>query len=221
MPHLDAVEIMERNPEPRSPCVLLLDSSYSMFGDPIARLNDGLQAFEEDLKGDPQASQRVEVAIFSFGGTVDLVQDFTIVSEFDAPALSASGGTPMGEAIDRALDLVEDRKSSYKKANLNYFRPWVFLITDGAPTDEWQAAADRLEREEERGGVVFFAVGVENADFDLLARISRKRPPVKLLETRFREMFLWLSQSQKQVSSSRPGDQVQLSSQESWAEVPT
>lgn len=218
MPNLDEVDLME-NPEPRSPCVLVLDSSYSMSGDPIAQLNDGLQAFEADLQSDPLASRRVEVAVLSFGGTVDLVQDFTIASDYTASKLSASGDTPMGQAIDRALDMVEDRKSSYKKANLNYFRPWVFLLTDGAPTDEWQAAADRLEKEEERGAVLFFAVGVDRADFDLLARISRKRPPVKMRETRFREMFLWLSRSQKQVSGSRPGDKVQLPSTDSWAEV--
>jgi len=220
MTQLDEIQ-MAVNPEPRAPCVLLLDSSYSMAGDSIAQLNDGLRAFEEDLKGDSQASQRVEVAVFSFGGTVDLMQDFTVVSAFDAPTLMASGNTPMGEAIDRALDLIEDRKATYKRANLNYFRPWVFLVTDGAPTDEWQAAADRLEREEERGAVVFFAVGVDGADFELLAQISRKRPPVKLLNPRFKEMFLWLSQSQKQVSASRPGDQVQLPSSDGWAEVPT
>lgn len=220
MTQLDEMQ-MAVNPEPRAPCVLLLDSSYSMDGDPIAQLNEGLRAFEEDLKGDSQASQRVEVAVFSFGGTVDLMQDFTVVSDFDAPTLTASGNTPMGEAIDRALDLVEDRKATYKRANLNYYRPWVFLVTDGAPTDEWQAAADRLEREEERGAVLFFAVGVDGADFELLAQISRKRPPVKLLETRFKEMFLWLSRSQKQVSASRPGDHVQLPSSVGWGEVPT
>jgi len=220
MSQLDEMQ-MAVNPEPRSPCVLLLDSSYSMDGKPIDQLNEGLRAFEEDLKGDFQASQRVEVAVLSFGGTLDLVQDFTVVSEFDAPTLAASGDTPMGGAIDRALDLIEDRKSMYKRSNLNYFRPWVFLVTDGAPTDEWQAAADRLEREEERGAVLFFAVGVEGADFELLGQISRKRSPVKLLETRFKEMFLWLSQSQRQVSSSRPGDHVQLPSSDGWAEVPT
>ncbi len=220
MPYLDDVQLKE-NPEPRAPCVLLLDSSYSMSGAPIAELNQGLEAFESDLKEDPLASQRSEVAVFSFGGSVDLVQDFTLAADFDAPKLVASGDTPMGEAILRALDLVEDRKAAYKGANLNYFRPWVFLVTDGAPTDEWQAAADRLEEEEKRGAVLFFAVGVEGADFDLLARISRQRPPVKLQETRFREMFLWLSRSQKQVSGSRPGDHVQLPSKDEWAEVPT
>jgi uncharacterized protein YegL len=221
MSHLDDVKPFDDNPEPRAPCVLLLDSSYSMTGEPIAQLNDGLRVFEEDIKQDSLASKRSEVAIFSFGGTVDLVQDFVIASAFSAPTLRASGNTPMGEAIERAIDLVDQRKSSYKSANLNYFRPWVFLVTDGAPTDPWEPVADRLEKEEERGGLVFFAVGVENADFELLSRISRKRPPVKLRETRFREMFLWLSQSQKQVSGSRPGDHVQLPSRDEWAEVPT
>ena len=220
MASLDDVEIVD-NPEPRSPCVLLLDSSYSMTGNPIHQLNEGLRAYEEDVKKDPLASERVETAIVSFGGTVDVVQDFIIASAFSAPSLAASGNTPMGEAIERGLQMIEDRKRVYKDAKLNYFRPWIFLVTDGAPTDEWQAAVDRLERAEEAGSVVFFAVGVEGADFDFLTRISRRRPPVKLLETRFREMFLWLSQSQKRVSTSRPGDHAQLPSMNEWAEVPT
>lgn len=220
MAYLDDVELKD-NPEPRAPCVLLLDSSYSMNGGPIGQLNEGLRAFESDIKQDPLASQRAEIAIFSFGGTVNLVQDFVVASSFVAPTLAASGNTPMGEALSRALDLVESRKTAYKGANLNYYRPWVFLVTDGAPTDEWETVANRLEQEEERGALLFFAVGVEGADFSLLSRISRKRPPVKLRETRFREMFLWLSRSQRQVSVSRPGDQVQLPSKDEWAEVPT
>lgn len=220
MEYLDRVELAE-NPEPRSPCVLLLDTSYSMTGKPIAQLNDGLRAYEEDVKKDPLASQRVETAVVAFGGTVDVIQDFVIAGAFMAPRLEATGNTPMGEAIERGLTMVEERKRAYKDARLNYFRPWIFLVTDGAPTDEWQAAVERLEAAEEAGAVVFFAVGVDGADFDFLARISRKRPPVRLLETRFREMFLWLSQSQKRVSASRPDDQAQLPSMNEWAEVPT
>lgn len=220
MDYLDDVELAE-NPEPRVPCVLLLDTSYSMTGPPITLLNEGLRLYEEDVKKDPLASQRVETAVVSFGGSVDVVQDFVIAGAFAAPRLEASGNTPMGQAIERGLELVEERKRVYKEAKLNYFRPWIFLVTDGAPTDEWQGAVDRLKAAEEAGSVVFFAVGVEGADFDFLALVSAKRRPVKLMETRFREMFLWLSQSQKRVSAGKADDQAQLPSTQEWAEVPT
>jgi uncharacterized protein YegL len=67
-----------------------------------------------------------------------------------------------------------------------------------------------------------FAIGVEGADFGVLRQISRQREPLQLkgLKT-FQELFLWLSQSQKKVSGSRPGEAVQASSPTGWGEIPT
>jgi uncharacterized protein YegL len=60
---------------------------------------------------------------------------FATVDQFRPPVLDAKGDTPMGEAMRKALDLVSGRKEIYKQAGLDYFRPWIFLITDGSPTD--------------------------------------------------------------------------------------
>lgn len=198
------------NPDPRCPCVLLLDTSASMNGTAITALNSGLLAFQQDIQQDSLARRRVEVALVTFGHDgVQTAQDFVTAGEFQAPVLIASGQTPMGAGITWALDLLQARKATYKANGIIHYRPWVFLITDGEPTDEWQTAAARVRAEETAHRLAFFAVGVDGANMTRLAEIA-VRPPLKLNGTRFTELFVWLSRSQRSVSSSRVGEQVTL-----------
>ncbi len=198
------------NPENRCPVILLLDTSGSMSGQPIQELNRGLAAFKEDVMKDAQASLSVEVAIVTFG-PVRLTQDFVTIDHFTPPKLEADGVTPMGEAIEYALDLLEKRKQSYKDNGVHYYRPWVFLITDGAPTDDWQGAAQRVREEEEQRRMLFFTVGVQGADMHKLRQIAPpERPPVTLNGLDFRSLFVWLSTSMKRVSSGKVGEAVAL-----------
>jgi uncharacterized protein YegL len=216
---LDAAVEFATNPEPRCACVLLLDVSGSMAGAPVAALNEGLRAFASDIQTDALARQRVEVAVVTFGGDgVQVEQDFVTAGDYTPATLRSGGGTPMGEAIDRALDLVHARKQTYKANGVAYYRPWVFLITDGEPTDEWRAAAKHVHEAEEANALAFFAVGVDKANLDVLQTIA-VRQPLKLRGLQFVELFVWLSQSQRQVSSSRPGDQTALPAVEGWAVV--
>jgi len=212
MNSLESAVEFATNPDPRCPCVLLLDTSYSMSGAPIAALNDGLRAFQSDVRQDELASRRVEVAIVTFGkGGVQTVQDFVVASDLSTPMLSAGGQTPMGAAIGTGLDLLRRRKDEYRANGVAYYRPWMVLITDGAPTDDWSAAAGRLQAEESQGGVSFFAIGVDKANMQMLGEIAPpNRPPLKLNGHKFREMFVWLSQSQRRVSGSKPGEQTAL-----------
>jgi uncharacterized protein YegL len=197
------------NPDPRCACVLLIDTSGSMNGAPINELNLGLQTFQRDLAEDSLASRRVEIAIVTFGdGGVAKIQDFVTADQFTPPELRTSGQTPMGEAIHLALDLVEARKHEYKQNGISYYQPWVLLITDGAPTDDWQRAAQRVQSETSARRVTFFAVGVRNADMNVLTQITPRA--LKLDGLKFNELFVWLSQSQKKVSGSKPGDQTAL-----------
>lgn len=203
------------NPEPRCPCVLLLDTSYSMLGPKIDQLNNGLAAFQQELLSDNLATLRVEVGIVTFGGRVDVVQDFVTAGQFIPPQLSVNGNTPMGQAINTALNMIEARKQEYKANGIAYFRPWVFLITDGEPTDsgDWPAAARRVREDHAKKRVSFFAVGVQGADMPTLAQIAPPdRPPLMLDGLKFRELFSWLSRSLGSVSRSQPGDEVPLQS---------
>src|SRR5262249_4128095 len=133
---------------------------------------------------------------------------------------TADGETPMGAAIMQAITAITERKKQYRQSGLHYYRPWIFFITDGAPTDAWQEAAARVRDGERKKEFAFFAVGVEGANFDVLSQIS-VRKPLHLKGYSFREMFVWLSQSQRSVSQSNPGqeDQVKLQSPSGWASL--
>ena len=203
------------NPEPRCPCILLLDTSGSMGGDPIESLNEGLRAFKEELQSDPLASKRVEVAVFTFG-PVKKVVDFVSAGSFEPPKLMADGLTPMAEAIVTALDALEQRKAAYKQNGIAYYRPWIFLMTDGEPA-LIEAAATRVKDAEKKKSVAFFSVGVEDADMAALAKITT-RTPLKLKGLAFRELFSWLSTSLQRVSQSQVGEAVALPAV-GWNEV--
>lgn len=209
------------NAEPRAPCLLILDTSWSMRGKPIEELNAGLAEFKQDIMDDALARERVEVGIVTFGDRAELVQDFETADSFVPPLLEASGRTPLGEALNLALDTLRERKERYKSGNVNYFRPWLFVISDGEPTDEWEPAAARLVQEEAAGGVVVFAVAVEGANVDILGALCGQNAPVKLKGLKFREFFRWLSQSTRRGSSGTPGDQVELPSFTGWGTIPT
>jgi uncharacterized protein YegL len=200
------------NPENRCPVVLLLDTSGSMAGEPIQELNRGVALLREEILRDATASLRVEVAIISFG-PVQLVQDFTTIDMFNPPIFEAQDVTPMGQAIEFGLDLLEKRKATYRANGIQYYRPWMFLITDGAPTDSWQNAARLVRDAEAKKRISFFAVAVEGADTTILRQIAPPhRPPMKLKGLNFRELFLWLSHSLCSVSRGNINDPITLPS---------
>jgi uncharacterized protein YegL len=204
------------NPEPRCPCLLLLDTSASMAGHPIAELNRGLATLKQELANDALAMKRVELGVVTFG-PVHLLNDFQTPDLFMPPALGSAGDTPMGAAIAGGLEMIRQRKQAYKANGICYYRPWVFLITDGAPTDDWQGAAEMVRDGEAAKNFSFFAVGVDGADMDVLGRIS-VRAPLKLAGLRFSDLFAWLSASLSNVSRSQMGQAVQLRPP-GWAQV--
>ena len=211
------------NPENRCPVILLVDTSGSMAGGPIEALNEGLKTFRETVLEDEQASLRVDVAIVGFG-PVELVQDFVTIDQLNPPHLVANGLTPMGEAISFALDLLESRKVTYRANGIQYYRPWVFLITDGAPNpgSPWQRAAQRVQMAEQQRKLSFFAVGVQGADMNTLSQVAPPmRPPLMLNGLDFKSMFLWLSDSMVRVSSSTVGGDMVALPPVGWGQITT
>jgi uncharacterized protein YegL len=208
---VDRVQVNQDNREPRQPLVLLVDTSGSMSKD-IEDVADGLRALREALVADSVARNRVEIAVVTFGGAVTAHGDFGEAALFEPPALTASGDTPMAEALEQALDLLEAKKLAYRASGLDYYRPLIFLVTDGEPTDlgRWPRAAQRLRDAERARKLVLLSVGTQTASFARLRELSPDRAPLCLKEAQWGSMFQWLSRSLQARSRSRLGDEVPL-----------
>ena len=218
----DEIQFAE-NPEPRCPCVLLVDVSSSMYGEKMDQLNDGIATFARELKADQLASLRTEVAIITFGSGAEMPQDFVTADQFNPPTLVANGTTEMSAGINLALDRIEERKQMYRDNGIDYYRPWLFLLTDGSPTETLEvvkAASARLKQAESEKRVAAFSVGVEGADMDLLTEISPRRP-LMLKGMEFSGMFVWLSQSMSRVSASQTDEEIALDADglKDWAVI--
>ncbi|MCF6147715.1 MAG: VWA domain-containing protein [Candidatus Kuenenia sp.] len=226
----DRIEIANPH-QPHCATVLLLDTSGSMSeGGKINALTNGLTIFKEDVSKDDLASKRVDISVITFGGSVAVTHDFSSIEEFEPPVLSADGYTPMGDAILKAIELIEQRKQQYKNKGIDYYRPWIFMITDGEPTDmvpgdlKWNEVTRKVHDGENNKKFMFFAVAVETANTDLLRQIAPpNRPPIRLKEGKFKDLFTWLSKSQSKVSTSKMGEQVALENPVAagWGEIST
>lgn len=208
------------NPSPRCPVALVLDTSGSMSGEPIAELNAGVQLFIDEVKRDDLARWSVDLAVFTAGGQVGCLLDFTGVEQITHLApMTASGSTPLGEATRQALDRLEARKAQYRKTGVPYYQPWLVIISDGAPTDSWQDAAQRARELSANRKLVSLPIGVSGADLSVLSAFSSK-PAVALNGLQFRNFFQWLSASMARVSASTSSDAaVQLPPIDSWGSI--
>lgn len=197
----------EDNPDPRVACALLLDTSSSMLeAGRIDLLNDGFELFCKEIREDPLAQKRTEACVISFGGSARVEIPFTEGRDLQARRLAASGATPMGAALNIALDEIEAQKAAYKQAGLEYYRPWLFIFTDGAPTDGpvFEQAAARIRAAEAAKGITVFAVYVDGGSAIELEKLSARRKPLKMRNDpgTYKELFSWLSASMSQVANS-------------------
>lgn len=208
------------NPSARCACVLVLDTSGSMSGDPINQLNSGVHEFISSVQKDDLAKYSVELAVLTAGMTIDEVLPFTTAKDIDYNShLEASGMTPLGGAVEQALRMLEERKEEYKQVGIPYYQPWLVIISDGAPTDNWVHIAQKAKDLCNERKLVSLAVGVNNADMSILSEFSN-RPALKLQGLNFKDFFEWLSASMSRVSGSgSTAATVNLPSVSSWASI--
>lgn len=216
---IEASDLID-NPSPRCPCLVVLDTSGSMQGRPIAELNEGLQQFISELQRDEVAACSVELAVITAGSRVEQALPFTTALQLEGCSpFTASGSTPLGEAVMRGLDLLEQRKAEYRRNGVAYYQPWLVMISDGAPSDEWQAAAYRARGLAEQGKLVSLMVGVNEANMQVLGQFS-SRPALKLQGLNFSAFFQWLSASMSRVSASASTTaSVSLPAIDGWSSI--
>lgn len=234
-----SVGIATTNYQKRLPAILLLDTSSSMSGDKIRELNNGIKVLEQHFDpetGDPTVLRSVELAMVTFGaGGVNIIDlktgkessdqnaAFVEAGQFVAPTLRPGGSTPMGPAMDLALDTLATRKRFYKNQGIPYNRPWIFMISDGAPDPGWESAAARAAREIAGNHVIVWSIGVDGADLDTLSRFSAPRPALPLKGLYFSELFEFISSSVAGASSTdpaKPSYEVSADALSKWAQIP-
>tara|TARA_B110000008_G_scaffold271648_1_gene303361 strand:+ start:119 stop:787 length:669 start_codon:yes stop_codon:yes gene_type:complete len=214
--------VLQDNTSQRLPCVVVLDGSTSMSGDAITNLNAGLKVLEKELKSDDIASMRVQLLIIRIGGFSDaeIIVDWTDAIDFEAPNIEANGTTPLGKGVDLALSEIEKQKLKYRENQIPYNRPWLFVITDGSPTDNgWEKSAQKACEAEKKDKVVIFTIGTDGANFENLNRFS-SRGALMLKNLDFKELFIWLSQSVSVGSQTELNSGAQLPAA-SWGVIPT
>jgi len=219
--NLDDDDFFE-NPEPRCPCILLLDTSKSMSGEPIKQLNEGVRALKQSLMADDFASKRVEIAVVTFGAKVETTS-FTSPEKFDPPTFEADGSTPMGKAIRTSLQMLKDRKLVLRNNGMQILRPLIFLISDGAPTDRWVDIPALIRDGEMNKSFMLTTIGVKDADFAVLNELMHKqgngqrREALRLDGLKFQELFQWLSASIRTASHGAPNSDPKFDSPTGWA----
>lgn len=210
-------EDLVTNPTPRIAVALCLDNSGSMEGAPIAELNEGIKVFYEAVLADEMARYSVELCVVSFDYEAVLVQDFCSIERQPVPPVLATrqGTTHMGEGVNLALDMLDRRKKEYQEKGVDYYQPWLVLMTDGEPYGESPSVTqDAMRRTSELVNtrkLTVFPIGIgADADRDTLKGFSPKRSPLKLKGLQFGEFFEWLSKSVSCVTASTPGNGVTL-----------
>jgi uncharacterized protein YegL len=216
------MEELVSNPTARVPVCLCLDTSGSMNGTPIKELNEGVRTFIDELKKDEVAKYSAEVCVVTFGDHPKTELDFASLMSQNIPTLGAYGNTPMGKGVELALDLLDKRKREYAEAGVDYYQPWLVLMTDGVPTDSIDDAVKRtLELINNRKLTIFpIAIG-SSADMSVLKMFSPARTPLRLNGLNFSDFFSWLSKSVSRVSQSIPGQEVPLDEEgiKGWASL--
>ena len=154
----------------RLPVYLLLDCSESMSGEPIEALRQGLRALVSDLKGDPQALETTWLSVITFSSSAQQVVPLTEIGAFQEPTLNASGTTAMGEGLKLLAKSVDQEVRKTTASQKGDWKPLIFIMTDGAPTDSWEGPANDL-KSKKIGNIIACAAG-PGADDSVLKQIT-------------------------------------------------
>jgi uncharacterized protein YegL len=196
----------------RLPVYLLLDCSGSMAGEPIAALEVGFKALLGDLRNDPQALETVWLSVITFASTAEVVVPLTEVNDFHPPELAAQGTTALGEALDLLADRIRAEVRSTRADRKGDWKPLVFILTDGEPTDDWERSVEDF-RLRGLATVVACGAGPEVND-ETLRRLGEKVVRLKDTQPGTLGAFMkWVSASvattsQRLGTHTRPGERL-------------
>ena len=178
----------------RLPVYLLLDTSGSMTGEPIEAVKNGVQMMVHSLRQNPQAIETAFVSIITFDSEAKQLIPLTDLASFQTVDLKAAGTTALGAALSLLADKLENEVNKTTLEQKGDWKPIVFIMTDGVPTDDWQAGFQKLKAVK-KGLIVGCAAG-NNADDKVLKEIADQ--VVRLSNTdadSIGKFFQWVSAS--------------------------
>lgn len=174
---LDKVEMTRR----MCPVIFLVDTSGSMDGAPIGAVNSAIEGVLPELcsMNDENADAEIKTAIMSFSGGADWVTGDKLVSPQNVAwnGMDAMGPTEMGAAF-RELNKKLSIETGFMRRASGSVAPVLFLLSDGAPTDDYQSALAKLKENNWYKVAVRVAIGYGDADDNILAEFTGNRETV-------------------------------------------
>jgi len=188
----------------RLPIYLMLDVSGSMSGAPIEAVNNGLKDFEAALKTDPHALESAFVSIITFESEAQQLMPLMEAGQFKAPVLEAQGGTSLGKALDVMGQCLERDIRPKSADHPGDWKPLIFLMTDGEPTDSWEGPAENFKNRAATRSANLISIGCgPNANTSTLRSLSATVLMMQdMTPEKIKSLFEWISQSAKVASKS-------------------
>mgnify|MGYP005640523069 CR=1 FL=1 len=178
----------------RLPIYLLLDCSGSMMGEPITAVQTGLQNLVATLRQDPYALETAYISVITFDSDARQTVPLTELSQFNPPTLSATGTTAMGAALKLLSERIEAEVTKTTADTKGDWKPVVFLMTDGSPTDNLTVGIDALKKVKV-GTFVACAAG-PGAETKELSRITETVVRLDTADSNtIKAFFKWVSAS--------------------------
>ena len=178
----------------RLPVYLLLDTSGSMMGEPIAAVETGVQTLLSALRQDPYALETAYLSVITFDSNAKQVTPLTELTAFQMPSIKASGTTALGDALSLLANKIDSEVAKTTTDTKGDWKPLVFIMTDGAPTDNWQKGLTEF-RKRKTGIVVACAAG-QGADTNVLKQITECVVQLDTADSStIKAFFKWVSAS--------------------------
>lgn len=193
----------------RLPVYLLLDTSGSMSGEPIEAVKNGVQLLVSTLRQDPYALETAYLSVISFDSAARQLVPLTELSNFQTPDLVATGTTALGDALSVLADCIDKEVAKSTPEAKGDWKPLVFLMTDGMPTDNWQAGLNRLRQV--RTGVMIACAAGPSVETTILKQISEVVVQLDSADSgTIKAFFKWVSASVSTGSQKIDGGQKEV-----------
>ncbi|MDR1919629.1 MAG: VWA domain-containing protein [Tannerellaceae bacterium] len=178
----------------RLPVYLVLDTSGSMHGQPIEAVKNGVQVLVSTLRSDPYALETAYLSVITFDSSAKQLVPLTELSVFQMPEIHASGATSLGEALTLLANKVDNEVAKTTHDTKGDWKPLVFLMTDGGPTDQWQKGL--AEYQKRKFGIVVACAAGQHADTNVLKQITEIVVQLDTADTAtIKAFFKWVSAS--------------------------